>query len=370
VIFVLKVLAAASALALAVAGAWWLLRARRGPAAARRVLLAAVTVTVSLLVALFWGEALVRLTLGGIGTTSDNTSWFARRWRAREVRSNTLGFREDESALARKSGLPRLVVVGDSFTWGQGVAAEARFTERLEHALRQSGHEIEVLNFGRPGTNTVDQIEVLEAVVLPLQPDWLLLQWFVNDVETGDPGGWASYWRLVPSDRIGDWLHRNSALYFIANQQWRELQIRAGFAPSFTRVMAERYREADGAPARAAREALETFIERCRAAGVPVGIAAFPHLAEPGDSQPLEFLLERVLEVCTARGVVCADMREAFDGEPRSRLWVNRWDVHPNARAHELAADHLLRVFGARWQAMAEAPSAPAAVAQNEAAAP
>lgn len=62
-------------------------------------------------------------------------------------------------------------------------------TERLEALLRDADLNAEVLNFGRPGSETVDHVETLQDAVLPLQPDFVLLQWFVNDVEGHDKSG-------------------------------------------------------------------------------------------------------------------------------------------------------------------------------------
>jgi len=71
-------------------------------------------------------------------------------------------------------------VIGDSFTWGQGIEAAERFSNLLEGSL---GPRYEVLNFGVPGHDMPQHLEVLEQV-LPLKPDFVLLQLYINDFET------------------------------------------------------------------------------------------------------------------------------------------------------------------------------------------
>jgi hypothetical protein len=53
----------------------------------------------------------------------------------------------------------------------------------LEAELRKQRRNIEVVNFGRAGDNTADQAKVLKFDVLPkADPDFILLQWYVNNV--------------------------------------------------------------------------------------------------------------------------------------------------------------------------------------------
>jgi len=71
-------------------------------------------------------------------------------------------------------------------------------TNILEEKLNASGQKYEVLNFGRPGAETVDELALLPTV-LSLAPDFVLPQWFVNDVEGHDKSRRPSGRRLVPS---------------------------------------------------------------------------------------------------------------------------------------------------------------------------
>lgn len=84
------------------------------------------------------------------------------------IRINAHGMRDaevDRQPGARK----RIAVLGDSFTWGIGVADEDRFTERLERA-----RGVEVLNFGVAGYSPV-QYRLMIGDALSFRPDLVVI---------------------------------------------------------------------------------------------------------------------------------------------------------------------------------------------------
>lgn len=89
--------------------------------------------------------------------------------RAPEVRINELGLR---GASPEKSAPRRVLVLGDSFTFGSGVEEAEMFTTVLNASL---GEEVSVVNAGHPGYG-IYQIEILFQRLYPqLQPDVVVL---------------------------------------------------------------------------------------------------------------------------------------------------------------------------------------------------
>lgn len=79
---------------------------------------------------------------------------------------------------------PRIMVLGDSITWGQGVRNwQDTWPEGVARRLEQSGtpHEIAVLSL--PGRNIPEHLAELEYWGHRLQPDIFIYQWYVNDIE-------------------------------------------------------------------------------------------------------------------------------------------------------------------------------------------
>jgi hypothetical protein len=95
-----------------------------------------------------------------------------------DVNHNALGFRGPELAPSRSPGKLRVLVLGDSFTYGIGVADEETFSARLE-ALDP---RFEVLNTGVNGYGTAQELLLLRDQGLALRPDVVVLVFFWNDV--------------------------------------------------------------------------------------------------------------------------------------------------------------------------------------------
>lgn len=98
------------------------------------------------------------------------------------VTNNSLGFREREIQIPKPDGVFRIVVLGDSLTWGAGLAPAQRYTNLLEQTLNETGAgKFEVLNFGRPAAATTDEREVLRKFGQQLQPDLIMVGFCIND---------------------------------------------------------------------------------------------------------------------------------------------------------------------------------------------
>jgi len=316
----------------------------------------------STLFALLAAELGVRLMYADVSTTTgDPVSWWARRWRqANPIRRNALGYREDEIG-EKDPDVYRIVVIGDSFTQGQGIPVEDRLTDLLEARLARDRERprYEVLNFGRSGAASDDHLVILREDALGVSPDFVLLQWFVNDVEALDDAPAGEYLRLVPSDRVTGWLRRHSALFYFANRAWRRVQVELGRVESYDDYVARAFADPEGEPWRRVEARLREFAGTVEDRSIPMGIVLFPSLTDvegDPDAYPNGFVIDHVLGFCERAGLHCVDLRETFaDIEPASSLWASRLDSHPGGEANLLAMEALLDAFGEEWEAAGSA---------------
>ena len=97
-----------------------------------------------------------------------------------DVRVNSAGFREREFAREKTPGSRRIVVLGDSVTFGTALAAGETYPKRIEALL--APQHAEVLNLAVPGYDILDEVAVLENVGLELDPGLVVVGYCINDV--------------------------------------------------------------------------------------------------------------------------------------------------------------------------------------------
>ena len=307
-----------------------------------------VASALALIVALLAAEAATRYVYRDITTTADSGGSFTQRWERKGLQENSLGLRERGFSLIKRAGVYRIAVEGDSFTFGNGLSEDKRYSNLLQRWLPP---RFEVLNFGIPGHNTINHRHTIVSRVLPIKPDFVLLQWFVNDVENENTGGRPHFLPLVPSGHLRGWFADHSALYSIANVRWIQWQIAAGLAPSYPAYLSARFGDPNSDAAHRERLLLHEIIDAARRGGAGFGMVLFPDAGfELGSGYPFAYLHDRVLRACEEEAITCLDLRADFAKiHDRRALWVNPLDHHPSARANEIAALEIVKVFEPEW---------------------
>lgn len=88
------------------------------------------------------------------------------------------GFRLQSESLSTGADVPRIAVLGDSYTFGLGVEDDETFT-----AILNSRGEGQYLNYGVPGTSTDQHLLLLDALLSGRPPDRVLLVIYLpNDI--------------------------------------------------------------------------------------------------------------------------------------------------------------------------------------------
>ncbi|MFA5156563.1 MAG: hypothetical protein WC532_04150 [Candidatus Omnitrophota bacterium] len=101
------------------------------------------------------------------------------------VAINSAGFRGGEYKISKDKDTFRVVLIGDSATFGRMLSFEDSIGERLRSALSSAcpGRKVEVLNMGVEGYNSAQELEVLKAKGLKYGPDLVVVYYCFNDPE-------------------------------------------------------------------------------------------------------------------------------------------------------------------------------------------
>ncbi len=159
---------------------------------------------------------------------------------------NAHGFRDRDRELARHEGLGRVVVLGDSVTFGQGVARDQAFPAIADALLP----DVEVLNLGETGFDLQQITGMARHRVPAWQPDRVVYAFHTNDrVET----------RVVRVGKRGRPLHVGTEL----SAAWTRLRDRSALVRLYLGSRALRDLAAAGVPGEAEQAAfLETWAPR------------------------------------------------------------------------------------------------------------
>lgn len=184
------------------------------PSKALRLALSVALPFVSLLIFLATGEIALRLIYPGGGRMTLGAPGYPvfEHVNVHDQQRGRLEWGE------KVPGEPRVMILGDSITWGTGVRRwEDTWPEQLALSLEQSGrpHQFAVLSLpGRDVDAHVDQLKIWGAEV---RPDVLIYQWYVNDLEIIEhrPAmirSWQQYWWHAP-------LRARSYLYYFIDNR-------------------------------------------------------------------------------------------------------------------------------------------------------
>lgn len=104
-------------------------------------------------------------------------------------RINRHGWRDRDWTEAKPPNTYRIAILGDSFVEAFQVEAESTFVRLAEAELnRVSSRRVELMNFGRSGFTTTEELLVLERDVAKFSPDMVVLFFFPeNDIADVDP---------------------------------------------------------------------------------------------------------------------------------------------------------------------------------------
>ena len=268
----------------------------------------------------------------------------ARAPYAVEFRYNALFFRERDLA-AKAPGVIRVVLLGDSFTEGQGVKENDTTARRLEALLNASGERRwEVLNCARRGADFPSLHKMFEKV-LPFQPDVVVYAMVLNDperpAELEARHGAMDDWILDHRRRLGG--PDSAPPRFVSSrladfvgdrvQAWR-------VGRETTQWYLDLYGPANREGLARTQEAVRDMDRQMRERGGRFLLASWPLLVDLED-YPFAAADEAVARFCADAGIPRVDLRASLKGHTAESLWVHPVDHHPNEVAHRLAAEAL-----------------------------
>jgi GDSL-like Lipase/Acylhydrolase family len=261
-----------------------------------------------------------------------------------EVRYNAQGFR-DRPFGPKPPGVLRVMVLGDSFTEGQGVKepdTAVRVLGRLLNAARPG--RFEVLNCGRRGSDFPELFETFQSI-LRFDPDLVVYAMVLNDPDRSEAfharQKFLDDW-IVARDRM----QRRPPRLLLLDSRLAAFVSDRLTAYRVGRDTTRWYLEMCGPQNRAGWRRTERWMramnDAMRARGGALLVAIWPLLVDLDGQYPFEPVHETIARFCLEAGIPYHDLLPALRGRESASLWVHPVDRHPNEVAQRLAAESLL----------------------------
>ena len=263
---------------------------------------------------------------------------------------NSWGFRDVERQESKSLGTFRILVLGDSFTFGAGIKfKEDLYPALLEAKLNGSGEgspQYEVINTGAKGLNTSQQHEYLNLKGLALDPDMVIIGHVLNDAETPDlksdlVKGLQSE-TLLPC-RLHRLLNRYSFTYYITRRNLSGLlKDRVDSDTGLTVYDAYLDGLYRGQNLDAYQDVVSSLAETCRENDLPLLLVSFPRISRARESPyPFSDARQVLQAIASEEGLHFVDLLPAILRSEATTLTVSAWDGHPNEDVHSAAADEI-----------------------------
>jgi hypothetical protein len=250
--------------------------------------------------------------------------------------SNAKGLRgEREYAYDRTPGAPRIVVLGDSFTFGEEVGDEETYSRRLEVLLPG----VEVPNLGVHGYGHDQMLLYLREEGVRYRPDVVLLGFIREDMDRNllRFRDFAKPYFVLEDGRL---VLRGTPV--AAPEEVLRSELLRSRTSDVLTMLGQRLRRRSGAEQEAklrlTRAILDAMRETIESAGARALYVYLPEGAEIGRADPARHADARFFaDYCRERGVDCLDL-DPFFRERARRGEPLKTEGHWGAREHDLAA--------------------------------
>jgi lysophospholipase L1-like esterase len=261
---------------------------------------------------------------------------------------NRYNLRDRDYLDPKRPDARRVLILGDSFTFGQGVYNDdAIFPEILERQLNASQaipgvEHVEVLNAGISGSLTGNWLNLCHALFPQFDPDIVLIVFFLRDgTRTASIPEFFDVIRRKIEIR-----NRRSRLYryCFTFRYWRDYWDRSNISSLYASRFHKSYfgNKGETSEWRRAQSNLLKIRDLTKQKSAVVGLVVFPIFVELNENYPFRNICDLIENFAVTNGIPSHNLLPEFLGKNAPDLWISGYDQHPNEKAHSMVAESLL----------------------------
>jgi lysophospholipase L1-like esterase len=294
----------------------------------KKIIFRLLTILLGTIIGLLLAEGLVRLLMPNPGAVKA----------ARDLRQNER-FLDPSQIPSPKTGQLRIAFLGDSYVYGQGVEFMEIFSNQTGEHLRKRwpGRKIEILNFGRPGANTLEELEIYKNNILQYDPDMVVLGFVLNDF-TYSKASW-NFSQIYKTEKNKYLIFKrfeniSRLAYFL---DWTIFQLFSDMNRIHIEYLSNLYNPGKNPKYQEMNAALDELL---RLMSQRHGLVLFfPMFVKEEKTLPFyRTALKLLSHSCKKNQVAFIETLAYFQDRAPSYWWASLEDHHPNAAAHAIIA--------------------------------
>lgn len=243
------------------------------------------------------------------------------------IEINSRGFRDREYQIPKPRDVYRIMVLGSSVTLGWGVPMDQTYVKLVEEWLEgNTGNKrVEIINTAVGNYNTTREIEAFFAKCLELNPDMVILTFFINDPQIIE----------IKENPV----LKHSQLAVLLWSRYQQIIRIAGLKENYADYYKNLYTDKNHGWIICQQE-MQKLANYCRNQNMYVLLAMIPDIHNL-QNYPFEFAHQIIKTKSLEYGFHFLDFYNALKREDAVDLWAMRGDPHPNVKGHSIMARYL-----------------------------
>lgn len=260
----------------------------------------------------------------------------------RPVSVNSAGYRGALLPQHKSPGVTRILFFGDSHTFSIGADDAHSYPALVEHELVAGGCRCEVLNFGVPGQDLRQMLDLLHDRAFDYDPDLIVMTFHSGDIlespsdmvpQERSPGGGRLGWMYhLKVELLRDSYVARLVIPYGAALLREALDWRSGVTFAEQRELSRHGRVWQALSAR-----ILALRDELRHRGIRLAFVLFPSML-PFDEHPARGEYALLEDWLVARGIPTLNLLPAYRGRRASALTASLLDKHPNEKAYAIAS--------------------------------
>jgi hypothetical protein len=239
----------------------------------------------------------------------------------------------------KKSDTFRIIIVGDSFTYGEGVSEEESYPRKLESLLKND-YRVEVFNFGVMGFQSEDIVDIIEKYVPQFQTDLIIYGVCFNDFLPKEMSVYKNNmaYEIPISSGIKKYFYQNLLTAKVVAKGYDSLLMKLHLRDDFINDILKNFHNYQDRFLNDVTKINKTAWQNTGHPVVAMVLNQNPYTN--GWNYRLTFLTENILSKARVDLVSSLGYVHQYNGQ---NLTVNKWEAHPGAKAHAIFAQELYK---------------------------